>query len=539
MHRTSEVIDCWFDSGSMPFAQWHYPFENKDRFESELFPADFISEGIDQTRGWFYSMLTISTLLMGKSSFKNCLVNDLILDKSGQKMSKSKGNSVEPMELMATYGADAIRWYLLEVSPAWVPTKFNVDEVKEVVGKFIGTLKNVHSFFCTYANIDNFTAGAYELAWQKTAEVDRWIVSRLQTLIRNVIEWNSVFEFTRSVRAMQDFMIDEVSNWFVRRSRRRFWSMELTQDKIDAYLTLYQVMVEFSRLMAPFAPYLSDAIYQSLTGEESVHLTAYPKAEAQWIDTLLEEEMQTVIDIVSMGRSARNDCQIKVRQPLAAIYMPDKVKAIAERMFDLIQEEINIHAIKYISEDSDFVLYELKPDLKVMGPKYGKHLKALSALLPTLKGGDALAAFNAQGYYEVEVSGEVLRLTAEDLQILIKAKEGYVFQSNRKLWVALDTVMTPELVEEGFYRETLRTIQNERKEQDLAVMDYISVEYHTQSTVVAAALSNPVYMAKICHEALCNELRSVEMSSELKEFEVNGEVLYMKISKLLPCGGSR
>jgi isoleucyl-tRNA synthetase len=529
MHRTSEVIDCWFDSGSMPFAQWHYPFENADLLENGLFPADFIAEGIDQTRGWFYSMLTISTLLTGKTSYKKCLVNDMILDKNGQKMSKSKGNALEPMELMATYGADAIRWYLLEVSPPWLPTRFNVDEVKEVVSKYILTLKNIYSFFSTYANIDNFEVSKYTLSWSKTAEIDRWIISRLQTLIKKVIEWNEQFDFTRSARAIQDFVIDEVSNWFVRRSRRRFWSMELTQDKIDAYLTLYQVMVEVAKIMAPFAPYLSDAIYQNLTGEESVHLAEFPVADEKYIDAAMEDEMQTIIDIVSLGRAARNDCQIKVRQPLSAIYLPDKVKSVTERMFDLIQEEINIHEIRYVAENDGFVQYELKPDFKVMGPKYGKYVKALGAILSTVNGAEALQSFNSKGFFEVSVEGEALRLTSEDLQVSIKPKEGYVFQSNRKLFVALDISLTHELITEGFARELINKIQYTRKEQCFEIMDRINVMWYADEDIALAMRDFSDY---IMSETLTEELkRSDVKTSEMKQYDINGKDVWFAINK--------
>jgi len=527
MHRTSEVIDCWFDSGSMPFAQWHYPFENADLLENGLFPADFIAEGIDQTRGWFYSMLTISTLLTGKASYKKCLVNDMILDKNGQKMSKSKGNSLEPIELMTTYGADAIRWYLLEVSPAWVPTKFNVDEVKEVVGKFIGTLKNVYSFFSTYANIDGFDVSQYPVTWQKVAEIDRWIVSRLQTLIKKVNEWNEQFDFTRSARAIQDFVIDEVSNWYVRRSRRRFWSMELTADKIDAYLTLYQVMVELSKLMAPFAPYLSDVIYQNLTVKESVHFADYPIAEEKYIEPLLEEEMQTIIDIVSLGRAARNDCQIKVRQPLSALYVPDQVKPVVERMFALIQEEINIHEIKYVSANDGFVQYELKPDFKVMGPKYGKHVKALSALLPQVNGIDALNAFNSTGSFEITVDGEILKLTSEDLQVTIKPKAGFVFQSNRKLFIALDIALTDELISEGFAREMVNKIQYTRKEQNFEIMDRISVAWFGDDDIALAIETFEVYIKT---ETLTDELkRELRATDAMKQYDINGKEVWFSV----------
>ncbi len=530
MRRTSEVIDCWFDSGSMPFAQWHYPFENKDRFFGELFPADFIAEAIDQTRGWFYTMLTISTLFTGQTSYKCCLVNDMILDKNGQKMSKHIGNTVDPIETMQTFGADAVRWYLLEVSPPWLPTRFNLDEVREVVNKYIGTLKNVYSFFSTYANIDDFKAADYPVTWQKAGEIDRWIISRLHSLIKKINEWNAQFEFTRSVRALQEFVIDELSNWYVRRSRRRFWSMELTADKTDAYLTLYQVLVEVSRLMAPFAPYLSEAIYRNLTGGESVHLTDYPQTQKAYIDMALEAEMQTVIDIVSLGRAARNDCQIKVRQPLAALYLPEKAQPVADRMFDLIREEINIHEIRYVAEDDSFVQYDLKPDFKVMGPKYGKHLKALGALLAEVNGAQALQAMNAQGFYPVEVNGEPLKLTQEDLQVSIRPREGYVFQSNRQLFVALDVTLTRELITEGFAREMVNKIQYTRKEQGFDIMDRIAVRWQGDEEI---ALALDIHRDYIMSETLTDDLHSLDVkTAEMKQYDINGKEVWMAIERI-------
>ena len=384
MHRTPEVIDCWFDSGAMPFAQWHYPFENKERFEKELFPADFISEGIDQTRGWFYSLLAISTILTGKAPYKNVLVNDLILDKKGQKMSKTKGNSVNPMELMDKFGADANRWYLLAVSPPWIPTKFDDTGVAETVNKFFGTLKNVYSFYVTYANIDNFNAADFEISDNKTVEIDTWIISKLNSLIKYVTENTDNYDLTKGVRAIQSFMIDDLSNWYVRRCRRRYWEMTLTDDKKEAYLTLYQVLVSVSKLIAPIAPYIAEEIFTNLTGEESVHLKNYPKANVHAINPTLEKEMQTVIELVSLGRAARNTCQIKVRQTLGALFIPEKYKSLIARMENLIKEEINVKEIKYIHEKDNFVSYDFKPNFKVMGPKYGKHMKNIAATLREL-----------------------------------------------------------------------------------------------------------------------------------------------------------
>ena len=530
MHRTSEVIDCWFDSGAMPFAQWHYPFENSDIFETELFPADFISEGIDQTRGWFNSLLAISTLLKGVSSYKSCLVNDLILDKSGQKMSKSKGNSVDPIELMHTFGADAIRWYLLEVSPPWVPTKFDVEGIREINSKFIGTLKNVYSFYVTYANIDGFDAKAYPMDWQRTQEIDRWIVSRLQTLIGDVRAWMEVYEFTKAVRAIQDFVIDEVSNWYVRRSRRRFWAMELSQDKIDAYRTLNQILVEVSKLIAPIMPYLAEEIFTSLTGGDSVHLADYPVQHQEFIDSNLETEMQLIIDIVSLGRAGRNECQIKVRQPLQTMFLPEKTRPVVERMFDLIQEEVNIHEVKYIAEDDDFVNYELKPQFKVMGPKYGSRMQSISKALAGVRAQEILAAFSASGTYELTLGEEKLLLLPEDIAVQIRPREGYVFQSKGSLFTALDTQLTPELVVEGYARELINKIQFTRKEQNFEIMDKIRVAWFGDEDIAGAFREYGDYIKS---ETLCEEiLRLDSATAELSKVDINGKEVLLSVIRL-------
>ena len=530
MHRTSEVIDCWFDSGAMPFAQWHYPFENSDIFESELFPADFISEGIDQTRGWFNSLLAISTLLKGVSSYKSCLVNDLILDKNGQKMSKTKGNSVDPIELMHGYGADAIRWYLLEVSPPWVPTRFDVSGIQEIHSKFIGTLKNVYSFYVTYANIDGFDAKDYPQKPNFTAEIDRWIISRLQSLISDVCGWMEVYDFTKAVRAIQDFVIDEVSNWYVRRSRRRFWAMELSQDKIDAYRTLNYVLVEITRLIAPIMPYLAEEIYTSLTGELSVHLADYPVAKPEYIDKVLEEEMQLIIDIVSLGRAARNDCQIKVRQPLQTMYVPEKAHRVTEKMFDLIQEEVNIHEITYVSEDNDFVHYELKPQFKVMGPKYGSKMQAVSKALGGVRAQDILIAFGSGKSYPLNLGDEVIELIAEDIAVQIKPREGYIFQSKGALFVALDTQLSPALITEGYARELINKIQFTRKEQNFEIMDQIVVTWFGDEEIAATFAEYGEY---IMSETLCVRIIRAEAQLEqMNAVDINGKEVWLQVSKV-------
>ncbi|MDI9524521.1 MAG: isoleucine--tRNA ligase [Candidatus Cloacimonadota bacterium] len=526
MNRTQEVIDCWFDSGSMPFAQWHYPFENKDTFDSELFPADFISEGIDQTRGWFYSMLAIGTLYKGRSSYKSCLVNDLILDAKGQKMSKSKGNSVDPIELMQTFGADAIRWYLVEISPPWVPTRFDVEGVKEIIGKFIGTLKNTYSFFATYANIDSFDASAHPWNWERSAEIDRWIVSRLQTLIGQVRDWMEDYELTKVVRAIQDFVIDELSNWYVRRSRRRFWALELTEDKINAYRTLYQVLVSVAEMIAPFAPYLAEELYLSLGAGESVHLAAFPQSETEYIDPALEKEMRVIIDIVQLGRAARNACQIKVRQPLQKMYVPAKYRTTLERMFDLIQEEVNIHEIVYVSEDEDFVRYELKPQFKVMGPKYGNRMKAIASELARVKGQEVLKAFNYTGSYKLAALD--IDLVPEDVAVHIQPREGFVFESMKDMFVALDTALTPELIREGYARELVNKIQFSRKEQGFEIMDRIMVEWIGDDEIKAALDAHGEFIQS---ETLCDELSEAASTEGLVEYDINGKQVWMRITR--------
>ncbi|MCF7793627.1 MAG: isoleucine--tRNA ligase [Candidatus Cloacimonetes bacterium] len=529
MLRTPEVIDCWFDSGSMPFAQWHYPFENKERFEKELFPADFISEGIDQTRGWFYSLLAISTMLTGKSSYKACLVNDLILDKKGQKMSKSKGNSVNPIKLMDEFGADAIRWYLLAVSPPWIPTKFDENGVKEIVNKFFGTLKNVYSFYVTYANIDKFDASKYELSEQKSSEIDKWIMSRLNSVTRDVTKNFDNFDLTKAVRSIQGFVIDDLSNWYVRRSRRRYWELELTEDKIDAYLTLYQVLVSVTKLMAPVAPFLAEEIFTNLTGKESVHLEDFPTSNQKVVLPKLEEEMQTVIDLVSLGRAARNTCQIKVRQTLGALYIPAKYHHLVQRMESLIKEEINVKEIKYIQEKDDFVKYEFKPNFKVMGPKYGKHMKRIAAALQEMDADHIVEILHQGKDYFLEVDGSSFKLTEEDLIISIKDKEGFVFETNKDLYVALDTHLTPELIQEGLARELVNKIQYTRKESGLEIMDRIKVFYCGDNEVDAVFSKFADY---IQNETLTNSCHRVtERHEDGTTWDVNGKEVWLAVTK--------
>jgi len=531
MIRTQEVIDCWFDSGSMPFAQWHYPFENEEEFDTELFPADFISEGIDQTRGWFYTMLAISTMLKGRSSFKSVLVNDLILDKNGQKMSKSKGNTVDPMDLMEKYGADAIRWYLLSVSPPWVPTKFDPKGVEEVVNKLIGTMKNIYSFYATYANIDGYKTSESKIdPGEFQAELDRWIVSRFHSLATEINYYNERYELTRSMRLIQDFILDELSNWYVRRARRRYWAMELTQNKEDAYKTLFYVLVNVCKLLAPFAPFLAEEIYTSLTGKKSVHLTDYPQANPDFIDKTLEHEMGVVIDLVSLGRTARNSCQIKVRQTLQALYVPTGYKEVAEKMSELIREEINVKEIRFIDSKSQLVDYIVKPNFKTLGPKHGKNMKQISAALNDADANQIVEKLNKGDSYYISLDGSTIKIDEEDLIISYENRPGFVLESEKDKFVALDIRLTPELVSEGFARELVNKIQYTRKELDFEIMDNIEVRYSSDDELAEVFDRFADY---IKNETLTVKIeRLPESEPDMKKIDVNGKEIFIGIKRI-------
>jgi len=528
MKRTPEVIDCWFDSGSMPFAQWHYPFENAEKFESDLFPADFISEGIDQTRGWFYSLLAISTMLKGVSSYKNVLVNDLILDAKGVKMSKSKGNSVDPLKMIHQFGADTVRWYLLAVSAPWIPTKFDPKGVAEISNKFFGTLKNVYSFYVTYANIDKFEATEHEIPLVREAEIDRWMASRLNNLIKTVKTHNDNYDLTRAVRAIQNFVIDDLSNWYVRRSRRRYWALTLTDDKKAAYLTLWEMLTTISRLMAPYAPFLAEEIYHNLTNSESVHLQKYPEANEDLINDTLEKEMQTVIEVVSQGRAARNSCQIKVRQPLATMYIPADIKELVARNEWLVKEEINVKNLEYISNDEGFIDYQLKANFKKMGPRFGKDVKKIAAALGTVNTQELVKSLEIDKSCKIVVDGEIFKLTAEDLIVSIKDREGFTFASDKGLWVALNTTLNAVLIQEGLARELVNKIQYTRKENGFEIMDRISIEYNGEDNIKEVFEKHCDYIKS---ETLTDEIEFAVDTAQLNEYDINGNKVWMKITK--------
>ncbi len=523
MRRVPQVIDCWFDSGAMPFAQHHYPFENKENFD-KLFPADFICEGIDQTRGWFYSLLAISTIIKGQTPYKNVLVNDLILDKKGKKMSKSKGNTVNPFEIMDEFGADAVRWYLLAGSPPWVPTKFDGNGVKEVAGKFFGTLKNVYSFFATYANIDGYSV---EEPRQVSSRIDGWIFSKLNALIAYVQERMDAYDLTKAVRAVQNFVCEDLSNWYVRRSRERFWSFDLTDDKKDAYYTLHAVLVALTKMIAPVSPFLADHIYGALTGQESVHLADFPVCDPAKIDAELEKKMDTVIQVVSLGRFARNNARLKVRQPLAEIKLPRRLQEVVAGMEDLILEEINIKRVSFV--DEGFVSYTAKPNFKSVGKKVGKRMKALQEYLLTADVEGIREAFAQNKEFPVLLDGEEYKLESEDLVLEIKSLDGYQLETNGDFFVALQTTLTEDLVAEGYARELINKIQFTRKNSGYQVMDRINVSYYYSEDLEAMLAG---YLDDLKKETLADSFERADSSQGMQKWDINGLEIYLLVEKV-------
>ncbi|AWW27856.1 MULTISPECIES: isoleucine--tRNA ligase [unclassified Acetobacterium] len=480
MTRVKDVIDCWFDSGSMPFAQYHYPFENKELWE-EQFPADFICEGIDQTRGWFYSLLAISSFVTGKAPYKKVLVNDLILDAEGQKMSKTKGNSVDPLEMFAEYGADALRWYLLYVSPAWTPTRFDVKGIKEVQSKFFNTLKNTYHFFALYANTDNIDPRAFFVPYAKRPEIDAWILSKYNRLVKEVREEMEVFDLTKAVKKIQNFVNEDLSNWYIRRNRRRFWGTELTEDKKAVYNTTWEVLEGVVRLCAPFAPYITEELYQKLTDGISVHLADYPTANEELIQDAIEEPMDLVRELVSLGRGAREEAQIKVRQPLSKIIVDGKYRETLGDLCVLIEEELNIKQVVFEENLGDFMNYALKPDFKVAGPVLGKNVKLLGKALASAPASEVVAKLEADGSFVIELDGQSLELRKDFIDIRISAKEGFNVQMFNNKFIILDTSLNQDLLDEGCAREFVSRIQQLRKSSGYEVMDRIDISYSSDA----------------------------------------------------------
>lgn len=537
MNRTPELIDVWFDSGAMPFAQWHYPFENKEIFDRS-YPADYISEGIDQTRGWFYTLHSIGTFLFDKPAYKNVLVNELILDKQGQKMSKSKKNSVDPFMLIKKYGADATRWYLVANSPVWRPTLFDEEGVAEVQRKFFSTLVNTYAFFALYANIDGFQYKEERIPVAERAEIDRWVLSELNTLIGNYARWMDEYDVTRASRAVSDFTIDQLSNWYVRRNRRRFWKSEHGRDKTAAYQTLYECLMTVSKLMAPFAPFLADELYRNLNSvsgreePESVHLAGFPDIEQEVIDSELELRMERAITIVGLVRAMRMKSNLKVRQPLKKIILPvgnEKDRAALKRMEEVIMEEINVKQIEYVTDDSGIVKKKAKPNFRSLGQKFGKGVQPVAARIRELTGKE-IGELERNGTLTLPVNGSEVSIVPEDVEILHEDLKGWMVESDGPVTVALDTELTEELVEEGLAREFVSRIQNIRKDSGLEVMDRIKI--YVQSTErMAKALER--MSGYVRQETLAVELSGTPPPAVVwKKEEINDELVSIAIEKV-------
>lgn len=525
MTRVKDVIDCWFDSGSMPFAQQHYPFENQDKFEDQ-FPADFICEGIDQTRGWFYSLLAISSFVTGKAPYKRVLVNDLILDAEGQKMSKSRGNTVDPFELFDKYGADALRWYLLYVSPAWTPTRFDVEGLKEVQSKFFNTLKNTYSFFALYANTDGVDPRTFFIDYDKRPEIDRWILSKYNRLVKDVTAEMEQYDLTKAVRKIQNFVNEDLSNWYIRRNRRRFWGSDLTDDKKAVFNTTYEILEGLSRLVAPFAPYISEEIYTCLTGAESVHLADYPKVNDALIDESVEKPMDLVRDLVSLGRSAREEAQIKVRQPLSEVIIDGKYKELLGDLTQLMMEELNVKKVDFEDSLGDFMNYSLKPNFKVAGPILGKNVKLLGKALSEVNPGEVVTKLEAGEAYPVVIGDATIELTKELVDIRISAKEGFNVQTGNNEFVILDTSLNQELLDEGYAREMVSRVQQMRKNSGFEVSDHITITFHSDDEVTAAIQKHADFIKK---ETLAEAIESGETGETCN---LNGHDAVISVAKI-------
>ncbi len=531
MHRVPEVIDCWFDSGAMPFAQHHYPFENKDLFEQQ-FPADFISEAVDQTRGWFYSLLAISTLVFNKAPYKNVIVLGHVQDEKGQKMSKSKGNAVDPFEALEQYGADAIRWYFYINSAPWLPNRFHGKIVTEGQRKFMGTLWNTYAFFVLYAEIDQFDATKYQLEYEKLPVMDKWLLSKLNTLIKTVDTNLENYRIPESARALQEF-VDDMSNWYVRRSRERFWAKGMPQDKINAYMTLYTALVTVAKVAAPMIPFMTEDIYQNLVrsidkeAPESIHLCDFPVADEALIDRELEENMDEVLKLVVMGRACRNTANIKNRQPIGKMFVKSSV-TLPEFYQEIVEEELNVKEMEFTDDVRAFTSYTFKPQLKTVGPKYGKMLGGIKAALENLDGNKAMDELNETGSLKLDVNGQEVTLFKEDLLIDMAQMEGYVSESDNGVTVVLDTNLTEELLEEGFVREIISKIQTMRKEADFEVTDKIKVYYE------GTEKANEVfakYQTEIMGEVLATEMKQEIPAGYVKEWNINGEKVNMGVQR--------
>ena len=530
MTRVPEVIDCWFDSGAMPFAQWHYPFENQDIFK-ENFPADFISEAVDQTRGWFYTLLAVSTLLFDCAPFKNCIVLGHVQDKNGQKMSKHKGNVVDPWDALNKQGADAVRWYFYANSAPWLPSRYYDEAVSELQRKFMGTLWNTYAFYVLYANIDKFNPTEHKLEYDKLPPMDKWILSKLQTLNKYVDDCLEHYKLTEPARAMAEF-VDDLSNWYVRRSRERFWAEGMEQDKVNAYMTLFTVLDTMVKLAAPFTPFIAEEIYGNLvkkvdaSAPESVHLCDWPAYHAEWVDTELEENMDFVLKVVVEGRAARNAANLKNRQPLAMMYVKAE-KELPEMYRDIITDELNVKGITFTDDVEAFTTYTFKPQLRTLGKKYGKLVPAIGAYLKEVDGFAFMATLRADGKATFTVEGEEVVLEMDDVLVDTAEKDGFVSSGDNTLTVVLDGNLTPELVEEGFVREIVSKVQTMRKEADFNVTDRIRV-YHDGNAKIAEVLA----ANDISADVLAAEVVAGKGGEYTKEWNINGEKVTLGVERV-------
>ncbi len=537
MRRVPEVVDCWFDSGAMPFAQHHYPFENKELFEQQ-FPAQFISEAVDQTRGWFYSLLAESTLLFNKAPYENVIVLGLVQDEDGQKMSKSKGNAVDPFEALKTYGADAIRWYFYTAAAPWLPKRFADRTVLEGQHKFLDKLWNTYTFFVLYANIDEFDATKYTLNYEGLPVMDKWLLSRLNTAVGEVDRNLDRYRIPEAAKALQDF-VEEMSNWYVRRSRERFWAKGMEQDKINAYMTLYTALLTICKAAAPMVPFITEEIYQSLVcsvdpaAPQSIHLCDFPQVQEAFLDKKLEEDMEEVLEAVVLGRACRNTVSIKNRQPVSRMYIKaaegKQSRTLGSYYTSIIEDELNVKEVVYTEDMRDYTSYTFKPQLRTLGPRYGKLLGGIQKKLAALDGNQAMDTLNQSGSLSFEVEGATVELGREDLLIDTAQKPGYVSQENGSMTVVLDTNLTEALIEEGYVYEIISKIQTMRKEAGFEVMDRIRVSVNGNGKLADVAFRN--------REAVCGKVLALELAREKKfsvsrEWNINGERAVISMEKV-------
>ena len=535
MKRTPEVLDCWFDSGSMPFAQLHYPFENKELFEKH-YPADFISEAVDQTRGWFYTLLAISTLIFDKAPFKNCIVLGHVNDKNGIKMSKHKGNVVDPWSVLDVQGADAVRWYFYSGSAPWLPSRFSADNVSEAQRKFMGTLWNTYSFFVLYANIDGYDPTKYNLKDCKLSHMDKWILSNLNTLVDDIDKNLDQYKITESAREIQDF-VDVLSNWYIRRGRERYWGKDMTDDKVAAYTTLYTVLVTLAKVLAPFTPFMSECIYRNLvcnfdkSAPISVHLTEFPVADMSMVNKELEQDMNFVLNAVVLGRAARNKANIKNRQPLSSLYIQSQKKVFDPNIINLVAEEINVKNVEIVKDDSKFVTYELKPQLKTVGPKYGKALGGIRTYLQSVslteEATKIVNDINSGKALTFDVNGETIELTKDDLLVAPMNKPGYALEADNGMSVVIDTNLTDELIKEGIARELTSKIQTMRKDAGFEVVDHIVVGYEGEGKAIEVLKNDENILSGVLADKL-----DAKLDGYTQEWDINGETVKLSVKKI-------